>query len=552
MAVDKSQIVKLFKSTHPFCKMEDSEVDKIIAQLSSKTYAAGEIIYDVGAQSTYLYIILSGSVGFERWNENRSRMEIQGDLDSGSFFGLEMWDDDQPRLAKATAIEKTTLLQIGWDKLNRLCESNPLLDDFIGMMLESYYLGLRIYPDWRDSKEPLIVVIRRHPIKMWVKVLPVLAVGLVITSLFLYLYFIVFADMLIFLILAAVTGAAAAGLIYWLFIDWDNDYFAVTNKRVVSAQKIVLLYESRQESPLGALLSVSVNTNYLGRIFNYGNVAIKTFTGILSFYDVPKPDHIASMIEARQQKISASTVQLEKAARINTVRNRLGFTSDPATEIDDSKEAIPQDVKPGALPQWLSVLFNMRIEKDDTITYRTHWFIFLRSSWMPSLIFSAAFIGVIVHIFYPFTPLKWLTFLLISLFILIASSLWWLYDYIDWRNDRYMVSDEQIVDINHKPFSREERRTAALNNIQSVEYQRIGLLGLVLDYGTVLIRIGDDQFTFDDVYNPSDVQREIFHRVEKQKQKQKQAEIEGERRRILDWIEAYHWVVEQEKTKDEE
>jgi hypothetical protein len=552
MTVDISQISRLFKSIHPFCKMDDLGVDLIAGQFSSKTYTGGEIIYEAGAGSTYLYIIMSGCVGFERWNEHHDRKEIQGDLESGSFFGFEMWDEYQPRLVKATAIENTTLLQIGWEKLDELCESMPLLSEFIEMMVDSYYLGLRIYPDWRDPKEPLVVVVRRHAIMMWLKILPVLAGGVVLTLFFLYLYFFAFANTLVFLILAAVIAVAAAGVIYWLYIDWDNDYFAVTNKRVVSAQKIILLYESRQESPLDAVLSVSANTNYLGRLLSYGNVVMKTYTGILSFDNIPNPEHIASIIEEKQKRISTSNVQLEKTARINTVRDRLGFTSAPPAAKKDNEENIPQNIKPGVLPKWLANLFNMRVVNEDTITYRTHWFIFLQSSWMPTLILAGTILGAIIHIIYPFTPLDRLTSLFASLFIIFASGLWWLYNYIDWRNDRYLLSDEQIVDINHKPLSSEEKRSAALNNIQSVEYQRIGLLGLVLDYGTVLIRIGDDQFTFDDVYNPSDVQREIFQRVEKQKQKQKQAEVEGERRRILDWIEAYHLVVEQEKTKDED
>jgi hypothetical protein len=158
----------------------------------------------------------------------------------------------------------------------------------------------------------------------------------------------------------------------------------------------------------------------------------------------------------------------------------------------------------------------------------------------------AAFIGGIVHIFFPFTPLRTIPALLGSLFIIIANGLWWAYDYIDWRNDRYQVTDEQIVDTSRKPLGTEERRSASLKNILSVEYKRIGFIGLVMDYGTVYIRIGDDEFTFDNVYNPSEVQRDIFHRVEKQKQRQKRAEVEGERRRILDWIEAYHMVVEEQ------
>ena len=44
----------------------------------------------------------------------------------------------------------------------------------------------------------------------------------------------------------------------------------------------------------------------------------------------------------------------------------------------------------------------------------------------------------------------------------------------------------------------------------------------------VPIRIGDRQLTFDDVYNPSDVQREIFHRLTAKTHADKQAQAEEE------------------------
>jgi hypothetical protein len=76
-----------------------------------------------------------------------------------------------------------------------------------------------------------------------------------------------------------------------------------------------------------------------------------------------------------------------------------------------------------------------------------------------------------------------------------------------------MVTDEQILDVYRKPLAREERRVAPLRSIQSIEFERLGIIGLLLNFGTVYIRVGDTQLTFDQVFNPSEVQRELFNRI---------------------------------------
>jgi hypothetical protein len=72
----------------------------------------------------------------------------------------------------------------------------------------------------------------------------------------------------------------------------------------------------------------------------------------------------------------------------------------------------------------------------------------------------------------------------------------------------------------------------------------MGIIGLILNFGTVFIRVGDQQLTFDDVFNPSEVQRELFHRLSAKNYAERQAAAAGERQRIADWIATYHKVVQ--------
>ena len=79
-----------------------------------------------------------------------------------------------------------------------------------------------------------------------------------------------------------------------------------------------------------------------------------------------------------------------------------------------------------------------------------------------------------------------------------------------------------------------------LENILSINYRRRGLLGVLLNYGTVNIQVGTESLIFDYVRDPSSVQREIFRRMAERQAALRQANIDSERDRMSQWITAYH------------
>jgi hypothetical protein len=112
-----------------------------------------------------------------------------------------------------------------------------------------------------------------------------------------------------------------------------------------------------------------------------------------------------------------------------------------------------------------------------------------------------------------------------------------------------VITDDQVLDVYKKPLGLEEKKAAPIKNIQAVEFSRKGIIGLLLNYGTVSIRVGDTLLTFDDVFNPAEVQRELFKRIADRDYKEKQASIASEQQRVLDLIEIYHQVVEEQRSR---
>ena len=98
------------------------------------------------------------------------------------------------------------------------------------------------------------------------------------------------------------------------------------------------------------------------------------------------------------------------------------------------------------------------------------------------------------------------------------------------------------MDVNRKPLGKEERRSAPVQNIQTVEFKRKGIIGLLFNFGTVHIQIGNQELTFDDVYNPAAIQAEIFSRFKGHNQKSQRLEQE----KLADWIKTYDELKKEE------
>jgi hypothetical protein len=200
----------------------------------------------------------------------------------------------------------------------------------------------------------------------------------------------------------------------------------------------------------------------------------------------------------------------------------------------------------GILPGWMADLFQVRLETGDTITYRTHWIKLFQSLIIPTLVLVLTPVALMVGLSQETLPVSSGTIIFFGAAACALAFGVWIYRYIDWHNDCYMISSDQIVDVYKRPLGMEERRTASYSSVLGIEYTRKGLLGLLFNYGTVFIKIGDSNFTFDNVYNPSVVQQELFQKLNKYTLRQKMAAADEERQRMADFIESYHNLLNSE------
>ena len=130
----------------------------------------------------------------------------------------------------------------------------------------------------------------------------------------------------------------------------------------------------------------------------------------------------------------------------------------------------------------------------------------------------------------------------ISLLVLFGGIflIWLLYNFQDWRNDKYQVTNDKILDSEKKPLGTEVKKTADLGNILSIEHEQKGLIGVLFNYGNVTINVGQVTFIFIGVFNPDRVHQDVFGKREELRLAKQKKEAEKETARMINWLLSYH------------
>jgi hypothetical protein len=270
------------------------------------------------------------------------------------------------------------------------------------------------------------------------------------------------------------------------------------------------------------------------------------------FDNVSHPYQAQRMIQEYWGRTQEQAVGQEKEEMKNAIRRRLGIPLPAQT-----KAVTPKPVeapKKGRISHLVSSIganfLNLRFEKGDSVVYRKHWYVLFRQAWIPILS-----LGTIVVLFFyrqyqlaistdnfisleqGFSIDTWSGVMIIVFFLLIA---WLVYELVDWSNDIYQVTNEQIIDRDKKPFGTESRNAAQLENILGTEFKRVGIIANLLNFGTVYINVGGTIFAFEGVRDPARVQLDIDSRRAARVQKKVAAEVAAERERMAEWLVTYH------------
>jgi hypothetical protein len=544
MVEPRSSILQFIQQIYPFSDLDDKNLDLLLPHLEHYRIPAGKIIYSPGEESEAFYFILSGKV--EIFLPGRSSPKPLQILDSSDHFG----EDVLLRRRRHTgAVTKTPVLvlMITRQNIKNVCIESSMIKRIFHLFADTYQNYCKNQFPWRQPSETFYLLLRHHSYFLWIRLIPIILVALGSFAGLLFLAFTSihgFAVWISFSILALGLGILFS---MWQILAWSNQYFALTKDRVLIQKLLVGVFESRQETPMNAILSVGLNTSFLGRTVGFGSVVARAYTGNLAINKLPDPDIVYSFLEYRRKRILADQRRSEKESMQAMLENRLY-----PEHASNSRPFQPLPEKPSqtnyysdSFSDLIARLFNLRQEKDGAIIYRTHWWILFKKLFFPNLFLLLVVVIVLSRYAVLFTANATVVYGL-ALVAAVVGWGWWFYQYTDWHNDVYIITVDQLVDVNRRPLGSEDKKSAPIKNIQTVEYQRNGIIGMALNFGTVKIQIGNEELTFDDVYNPSAIQIEIFNRFREFNEHSHKIE----QKRMTDWFTTYDGIRHDEESEN--
>lgn len=525
---------QLISGIFPFSELDVRAQAALAPLVERESYAAGTTIYQQNSPVRAVYFLLSGQVEVSQKQKKTTRVLAQ--LGPGDHFGEDATGGSGIAQTQAVCATRVILLKIPRANLVRVYEYAPILKRVFALFYRTYHLLCRLDLPWRQPQETVYLLTRRTRFILWTRVIPLVLVFLVVFSGLLYWSFIASFASVLWLVLSFLVLGIGLFLTGWSALEWSNDYFILTRDRVLMQRMLIGLFDSRQETPMTAVLSTGLDRSFLGRVVGFGAVTARAYTGDLRLPNLPDPDLIFALLEHRRRDMLKEQKRQEQEGMQSLLLDRLKNVDQRVTQpLPVRREAQTQvNYYSGDFFDLLAKFFNLRIEKDGAVIYRTHWWMLVKKTFLPCLFLLADVLMVILRVLDIYTFNGTAVYLLAIVGALIGWG-WWLYQYYDWHNDVYIVSADQLMDVNRKPLGHEDKRSAPIKNIQTVEFERKGIIALLLNFGTVGIKIGNEEFTFDNVYNPSAIQTEIFNRFREGAEHSRKME----QNRIADYISIY-------------
>ncbi|MEE8537875.1 MAG: cyclic nucleotide-binding domain-containing protein, partial [Acidobacteriota bacterium] len=333
--------LELLAGLHYLRDFDQERLKQMVEVLVRQSFSPGDKIILEGTPAEALILIHSGLVSVQIEDEAQERPR----LEAGDTFGeLDLWRG-RDYYATLTAVEPTTVYFWEVDPLERTLKEEDSAIDSFRYAAESQRLALRLSFDWLGEDEVIRALARKdRNVLIQMMSLPILlaiagGAMLVLT----------FGSAWAWLggLLLGVGSLLAA----WRYVDWGNDYYIVTDRRVVVHEKVIGIYDNRQEAPLHMLLSVSVETDLASRTLGFGDVMIRTYTGQLTFTSVNDPHSMAALIEAEVQRRQRDSAGADREVVEEALRRRLEGDAGADAEANADAEADAKAESEPELPE---------------------------------------------------------------------------------------------------------------------------------------------------------------------------------------------------------
>lgn len=518
-------------------------------------FIAGEDIVQQGELSTRFFVVDEGNVNFRR-TDLEGFEYAAGTAGPGEFFGLPMFTTQEPAEYTADAVGQVYLYVIERKDFDALVAAHPELMKGLREIAEKRRQMTRGLA-WLTEGEIVVRTTHRHPLSLIAALLPPIAAVVIVWAFVFAAGYFGLVGQGVQLIAAIIVGMVGLGWGFWAASDWADDDFIVTNKRVAHAERMPLVNASRNEIPINRIQSVIVRRDSpFEKLIGIGTLEITSAGGAnaaIRFDMIPNPEAVKGDILSQQAKLRAHNQAVER----ERYRRRVGaeLRHYVLKEHDDRPAPPPpvvvrRTIRGRASALW-ERLFAYELHEGDTVIWRKHWVALARqtSRWLAVVILLLGFAAVymlvpLLHVLpWAVFPGAWSVLLIIAL----GGVIW---EWEDWRNDLYEVTERAILDIERKPFYfGEVSKEAPLMNVQDARTTRPNAINKILNFGDVEISVAGagPSLTFHDVARPDEIVAEVFRRLDAYQLKRRERDTSSESRLVIDALIAYHRLAAQER-----
>lgn len=495
-------------------------------------------------------------------------------------------------------IDGSDWLTVQKDDLRYVLQSNPALWRHTSLWQVVMEAPKRRSYRWQEVEEDVILATRRHIYWLVARLVVVLGAALVLSAL----------AMPLLALFGGQPNALSAVLAFlmlfippllWFVNDYYNDYYVITNQRVLRHDRVFLIYENQLEAPLQRIQDIQTRTSLLAKILNYGYMELRTAgLGNIPFDMIPDPESVESTIRGLQGAVKAGTKAEQRENLRHKMLSGLKIRLTPSTPARSLPEGTQVPVQRGGLEEvfhnigimfgdwwrWLRSLpgriylglahllpggAERRIIKEreakakrrasqmqDVIVHRKHVIFLIKAAAIPIIVLAGT------AALFAFTPVSirgalsrlppWIE---IPYTIAILGFLFWLWYRIEnWRNDKYILTRTHIIDIYALPLGLfEQRRQAEWEKVQNANYEIPDFWANLLNYGTVIVETAsvEGRFDFVNVPNPRKVQQEVILRIGQARQVAEQRERERRQADLSETLEIYNELLQEWRERNQ-
>lgn len=551
-----------------FHELYDEELDDLVAITEEREYAEGGVVAYQRDIADSLYIVRTGHLLALSVNQvGEIVTQDKKHYMAGQFFGDAWLFTPETHPATVKAVRPSRVLIIKGDDFRKFEEKHKIPIEYLGFtgqaqdealrsrlfLKERQYTPLQLQPDelveWQSRRTPYILLLEA--------IFPFF-LGVVIPALLLYLFavFLPASSITLRVIVASIPAIIGLALMGFYYLDWSNDHFLITNRYLVHSEFSLRTFTTSVDKvPIEQVQSVEVEKpNFLMNMLNVGSARITTAAQnrILRFDYIDDPQKVKDTLNQMQRRGQELNFGREQTAMRESVEGYFALppsfkkVEEPKVEDGEGKPPLPwwqrawQNIREEARR-----IFSLRLEEGNIITYRKHPIVLLTAWRWPLMVVLFLFVFNWVANMFSLEA-RWLWLLEGPFFILILF--WMLWQFLDWDNDLFQVSDRYVMDIDRLPFGfGESRKQAELGNIQNVSAVRPSLLATIFNFGNVQIETAGAaaNITFENVYNPTRVQNEIFVRRDAFQRQQALNARKQQRREYSILLDVYKQALEQ-------